>query len=91
MEIDSSNDQGFTELIIYIYNNEYRRSALPLNRRLDDGVNYCLTVVFNSPLEIYIDGDLVPQTSLTLRNIDLNFGVSVHNIQLLVKQYFYCE
>ena len=81
MEIDSSNDQGFTELIIYIYNNEYRRSALPLNRRLDDGVNYCLTVVFNSPLEIYIDGDLVPETSLTLRNIDLNFGVSVHNIQ----------
>ena len=81
MEIDSSNDQGFTELIIYIYNNEYRRSALPLNRRLDDGVNYCLTVVFNSPLEIYIDGDLVPQTSLTLRNIDLNFGVSVDNIQ----------
>ena len=68
-------------LNIYIYNDEYRRLALPLNRRLDDGVNYCLTIVFNSPLEIYIDGDLVPQTSLTLRNIDLNFGVSVHNIQ----------
>ena len=81
MEIDSSNDQGFTELIIYTYNNEYRRSTLPLNRRLDDGVNYCLTIVFNSPLEIYIDGDLVPETSFTLRNIDLNFGVSVHNIQ----------
>lgn len=83
VEIDSSNEQGFTRLNIYSYSDGmYRRLPLLLNRQLDDGVNYCLTIVFASPLEIYIDGDLVPQTQLTLIDIDLNFGVSVQDIQI---------
>ena len=82
VEIDSSNDQGFTQLNIYSYSDGMHRILpLPLNQRLDDGANYCLTIVLASPLEIYIDGDLVPQTQLRLIDIDLNFGVSVQDIQ----------
>ena len=51
MEIDSSSDQNFTTLIIYVYSNEmYREFRLSLNQRLDDGANYCLTVVFDTPI-----------------------------------------
>ena len=79
IEVDSSSEQDFTVLILYSYSNEmYTVSPLLLNQRLDDGAYYCLTLVFDTPVRIYINGDLIPQTSITLRNIDFNFGVSMH-------------
>ena len=56
----------------------YTVSPLTLGRRIDDGILYCLTIVFDTPVLVYIDGDLVPGTPLTLRNIDFTFGVSAH-------------
>lgn len=87
VEIDSSNNQGSTVLRIYSYSNGmYRTTPLPLNQRLDDGANYCLTIVFDTPIMIYIDGDLIPGTQISLRNIDFTFGVSAHDI-LSIKLY----
>ena len=79
IQIDSSSNEDVTLLTIYSYSNGmYTVSPLSLGRRIDDGVHYCLTIVFDTPVLVYIDGDLVPGTPLTLRNIDFTFGVSVH-------------
>ena len=78
VEIDSSSNEDVTLLIIYSYSNGmYTISPLSLNRRIDDGIYYCLTIIFDIPVMIYLDGDLIPGTLLTLRNIDFTFRVSV--------------
>ena len=83
MEIDSSSNEDITLLRIYSYSNGmYTISPLSLNRRIDDGSYYCLTIVFDTPILVYIDGDLIPRTHITLRNIDFNFGVSTYNTRI---------
>ena len=78
VEIDSSSNEDVTLLIIYSYSNGmYTVSPLSLNRRIDDGIYYCLTIIFDIPVMIYLNGDLIPGTLLTLRNIDFTFRVSV--------------